>query len=155
MSAASKFYPFDRTNVFYNLQDWESMLGRIVESNPEAADSISQVLFEIVSTLQERGRFLETIDTVKLGLEWIFPYTSAYSLSFSLFLFEADGALGESEGLETLLTAALDRAYAKESTRAGESKKSLGAGKSRSRGEKAKPDRVKKSRNVKQRGVRD
>ncbi|HEY6328107.1 MAG TPA: hypothetical protein VI756_02135, partial [Blastocatellia bacterium] len=67
MSTASKFYPFDRTKVFYNLQDWEAMLGKIVESNPEAADSISQVLFEIVSTMQERKRFQETVNTVKLS----------------------------------------------------------------------------------------
>ena len=115
MSTASKFYPFDRTNVFYNLQDWQSMLGEIVESNPDAADSIGQVLYETISTLQAPRRLQETIDTLKLGLEWIFPYTSTHSMSFTLFLFEAEGVLKEPDSLETMLTAALERAHAKKS----------------------------------------
>ena len=32
MTTVSKFYPFDRTNVFYNLQDWQSKPREIVES---------------------------------------------------------------------------------------------------------------------------
>ena len=111
-----KFYPFDRTKVFYNQEDWRERLGKIVESNPEAADSIAQVLYEMISTLSEPGRVLETIDTLKLGLEWIFPYTSTRALSFTLFLFEAEGILKEPDNLETLLSAAIERAYAKAAT---------------------------------------
>jgi len=89
------------------------MLGEIVESNPEWADSIAQVLHKTMSTLQEADRVQETIDTLKLGLEWIFPYTSTHRLSFTLFLLEAEGVLKDSD---TLLGAALDRAYAKAAT---------------------------------------
>jgi len=116
MSTASKFYPFDRTKVFYNQEDWWARLGNIVESNPEAADSIAQVLYEMISTLSEPDRVLETIDTLKLGLEWIFPYTSTRALSFTLFLFEAEGVLKEPDTLETLLSAAIERANAKPAT---------------------------------------
>jgi len=124
-----KFYPFDRTKVFYNQEDWRARLGKIVESNPEAADSIAQVLYEMISTLSEPGRVQETIDTLKLGLEWIFPYTSTRALSFTLFLFEAEGILKEPDTLETLLDAALDRALAK-------AEASLGAQESRATGER-------------------
>jgi len=146
MSAASKFYPFDRTNVFYNLQDWEAMLGKIVELNPEAADSISQVMFEIIATAQARGRVQETIDTVKLGLEWIFPYTRTHQLAFTLFLFDAEDGLRESGGLEALLAAALEKAYAKESEKATQSKSSMGVGEPGSIRKRAKPLRDKKSK---------
>jgi len=77
------------------------------------ADSLAQVFYEIISTLQTADRIQETVDTVKLGLEWIFPYTSAHTMSFTLFLFEAEGVLKESDSLETLLSAALERAYAR------------------------------------------
>jgi len=60
-----------------------------------------------------RRTSLETIDTLKLGLEWIFPYTSTHWLSFTLFLFEAEGVLKEPDSLEALLSAALDGAHAR------------------------------------------
>ena len=50
---------------------------------------------------------------MKLGLEWIFPYTNTHSMSFTLFLFEAEGVLKEPDTLEKLLAAALDHAYAR------------------------------------------
>jgi hypothetical protein len=149
MSAASKFYPFDRTNVFYNLQDWQALLGEIVETNPEAADSVAQVLYETISTLQEPDRNQETIDTLKLGLEWIFPYTGTHKLFFSLFLYQAEGVLKAPDDLETLLTGALEKALAGQSPGAAESapekSRSRGVGESRNRGEaNPKPKRAKK-----------
>ena len=145
MNTASKFYPFDRTNVFYNLQDWQSMLGEIVESNPVAADSLGQVLYETISTLQESDRVLEAINTLKLGLEWIFPYTSTHTLSFTLFLFEAEGVLKEPDTLETLLTAALDRAYAKAETLTTEQ----GSKPDHTKPKRTKPDRPKRVKTAK------
>jgi len=114
MSTASTFHPFDRTNVLYNLQDWQSMLGEIVESNPAWADRLAQVMYETISTLQAPDRTQETIDTMKLGLEWIFSYTSTHALSFELFLYEAEGLLKETDCPEALIGGAMERAQAKE-----------------------------------------
>jgi len=92
---------------------WRARLGKIVESNPEWADSIAQVMYKTISTLQQADRVQETIDTLKLGLEWIFPYTSTHRLSSTLFLLEAEGVLKEPDTLETLLSAAIERTFAK------------------------------------------
>ena len=164
MSAASTFHPFDRTNVFYNLQDWQSMLGEIVESNPAWADRLAQVMYETITALQERDRTQETIDTLKLGLEWIFSYTSTHALSFELFLYEAEGLLKETDCPDSLIGRALERAKAKEigeltdqgieelaenGTRIRRMKTDLrGRSGSGSRGERnAKPKRKEKKRN--------
>jgi len=54
MSTASKFYPFDRTNVFYNLRDWQSGPREIVGSNPEWADSLAQAMYKTISKFYRR-----------------------------------------------------------------------------------------------------
>ncbi|MGH9760937.1 MAG: hypothetical protein ACREDR_35025 [Blastocatellia bacterium] len=94
MSITSNFYPYDKDNVFYDLETWESMLGPLLDKNPEGADSLALTLYKIVRVMSEGPAGIErTLNTLKLAMEWIFPYTTIHSLSFKYFRYYAECVL--------------------------------------------------------------
>lgn len=116
MSIASTFEPFDRENVFYDLETWASMFESIVKDNPSAADSLALLLYKIIRILSvgEGGIETETvINTLKLGVEWIYPFSAAHKKSFKLYLYYLECVLTPQDFPEDLLQGAIERAEAK------------------------------------------
>jgi hypothetical protein len=96
VSITSQFEPYDRFNVIHNTEEWDHFIGVIVKGNREAADSLGMVLFELLRAMSEGpDGFLRSLNTVKLGLERLFPFTTTHKSSFMLFLYELEGLLGE------------------------------------------------------------
>lgn len=113
MSVTSKFYPFDRQNVLFTLDQWKAMLEEVVEQDPLTADAIALTLFELIKALMKGPDPGErTINTLKLGIEWLFRRGSSYALSFTLYLYFLEGLLKESDLPEQLIGGAMDRAEA-------------------------------------------
>jgi hypothetical protein len=113
VSVASNFEPFDRENVFYDLETWQALFEGVAEGNPAVADSLAMVLFRVIRELSTRPEGVErTINTLKLGVEWLFQYTSAHEVSFKLFLYDLECVLVPSDSPKTLIGAAIERAEA-------------------------------------------
>src|SRR5258708_27927887 len=53
-----------------------------------------------------------TVNTVKLGMERVFPLTTAHRSSFTLFLYEMEGVLSIDDLPDNLIGAAIERAEA-------------------------------------------
>src|SRR5260370_28701765 len=94
MSIASRFEPFDRDKVFYDRETWEAMFEEALKSNPDAADPLAWLLYRVIRELDEgkKGR-KRVINTLKLGVEWVYGFTSAHKLSFQAFLYHIEGLL--------------------------------------------------------------
>jgi len=110
MSTASGFEPFDRGNVFYDRETWDAMFQESLKGDPAAADSLAWLLFRIVRELDERkkGR-RRVVNTMKLGLEWVYPYTQAHKLSFQGFLYYVEGLLLPGDFPEELMKGVIER----------------------------------------------
>jgi hypothetical protein len=114
MSVASTFEPFDRENVFYDLETWEGMFEPVVQDNPSAADSLALLLYKIIRVLSASDGGTETvINTLKLGVEWIYPFSAAHKVSFKLYLYYLECVLTPQDFPEELLKGAIERAEAK------------------------------------------
>jgi hypothetical protein len=118
MSIASTFEPFDRENVFYDLETWAAMFETVVKDNPSAADSLALLIYKIIRVLSvgEGGIESETvINTLKLGVEWIYPFSTAHKMSFKLYIYYLECVLTPQDFPEELLRGAIERAEAKAS----------------------------------------
>jgi len=114
MSVASTFEPFDREDVFYDLETWAGMFEPVVKDNPGAADSLALLLYKIIRVLSASDGGTETvINTLKLGVEWIYPFSAAHKVSFKLYLYYLECVLTPQDFPEELLQGAIERAEAK------------------------------------------
>jgi hypothetical protein len=123
MSIASNFEPFDREKVFYDLETWAGMFEPVVKDNPSAADSLALLLYKIIRILSvgEGGIETETvINTLKLGVEWIYPFSAAHKMSFKLYLYYLECVLTPQDFPEELLRGAIERAEEKATRLYGE-----------------------------------
>jgi hypothetical protein len=114
MSIASSFEPFDREDVFYDLETWAGMFEPVVKDNPGAADSLALLLYKIIRVLSTGEGGAETVvNTLKLGVEWIYPFSAAHKMSFKLYLYYLECVLTPQDFPEDLLRGAIERAEAK------------------------------------------
>jgi hypothetical protein len=92
------------------------MFETVVKDNPSAADSLALLLYKIIRILSvgEGGIETETvINTLKLGVEWIYPFSAAHKKSFELYLYYLECVLTPQDFPEELLQGAIERAEAK------------------------------------------
>jgi hypothetical protein len=116
MSITSTFEPFDRENVFYDLETWAGMFESLVKDNPSAADSLALLMYKIIRVLSVGEGVIETetvINTLKLGVEWVYPFSTAHKKSFKLYLYYLECVLTPQDFPEELLQGAIERAEAK------------------------------------------
>ncbi|HYL98811.1 MAG TPA: hypothetical protein VEZ90_07630 [Blastocatellia bacterium] len=110
MSITSSFYPYDKDNTFYDLETWQAMLGPLLEKNPEAADSLALAFYKVIRVMSEGpAGIVRALNTLKLAMEWIFPYTTTHNLSFKYFLYYVECMLTPRDYPESLLGGAIDR----------------------------------------------
>ncbi|HYM00675.1 MAG TPA: hypothetical protein VEZ90_17100 [Blastocatellia bacterium] len=111
MSVTSTFEPYDRNNVFHDSGEWDHFLESIVNGNRESADSLGLVLYKLLRGMSEGpDGFERTRNTLKLGMERLFPLTTTHNLSFTLFLYEMECLLIMDDSPRNLIGAAIDRA---------------------------------------------
>jgi len=108
MSTASQFEPFDRDKVFYDRERWEAMFQDSLRQNPCVADSLAWLLFRVIRELDQRKRG-RVINTLKLGVEWIYPFTRAYKMSFQGYLYYLEGLLVPGYFPEELMKGVIER----------------------------------------------
>ncbi|MGH9822421.1 MAG: hypothetical protein ACREDR_04120 [Blastocatellia bacterium] len=115
MIIASGFEPFDRDNVFYDLETWDAIFSDTIKNNPDAAYSLARLLYKIIKNIAEGKKGIDrTVNTLKLGVEWIYPYTDAHKTSFQAFLFDLQGLMLSGDFPVELMKGAIDRAIASE-----------------------------------------
>ena len=109
MSIASRFEPFDRDNVFYDRETWEAMLHDELKANSGVADSLALVLYRIIREL-DQGKKGRATNTLKLGVEWLYEYSEARSVSFKAYLYYLEGMLLSPFSVEAILKPAIEEA---------------------------------------------
>jgi hypothetical protein len=62
------------------------MFQESLSADPSVADSLAWLLYRVIRDLNQRRRG-RVINTLKLGVEWIYPFTRAHKLSFPPRLF--------------------------------------------------------------------
>ncbi|HKV40547.1 MAG TPA: hypothetical protein VJX67_15145 [Blastocatellia bacterium] len=113
MSIASSFYPFDRENVVYAPEDWLELLGDFAERNPERAGAMALLFSEIIRAVRGGPAGIERgVNTLKVGLEHLFPLTREGELCFRLFLYQLEGFIGGNDWTPQLIGGAIERAEA-------------------------------------------
>ena len=108
MSIASQFEPFDRDKVFYDRETWEAMFQESLQQNPCVADSLAWLLYRVIRELDQRKRG-RVVNTLKLGVEWIYPFTRAHKLSFQGYLYYLEGLLVPGDFPEELMNGVIER----------------------------------------------
>jgi len=108
MSIASQFEPFDRDKVFYDRETWEAMFEESLRQSPGAADSVAWLLYRVIRELDE-GKKVRVVNTLKLGVEWIYQFTQAHKLSFQGYLYYLEGLLVPGEMPEELMRDVIER----------------------------------------------
>src|SRR5215831_12809090 len=108
MSTASQFEPFDKDRVFYDRETWEAMFHESLRADPSVADSLAWLLYRVIRELDERNRG-RVINTLKLGIEWIYPFTRAHKLSFQGYLYYLEGLLVPGDFPEELMKGVIER----------------------------------------------
>ena len=100
--------------MFINLETWEAMLQDLVEGNPEGAGCLSLVFYWMIRRLVEGGpaAIEPTINSVKIGLEWLFHHSSAHEACFKLFLYDLQEVLDTEDQPTNLIGAAIKRGEA-------------------------------------------
>ncbi|HEY6330819.1 MAG TPA: hypothetical protein VI756_15920 [Blastocatellia bacterium] len=131
MTVASRFWSFDRENVFYDTEAWRAILDPILSCNPEAVESTAWLFYEIIAQLEggENGS-VRVINTLKLGLECIYQYTDLYHLSFQAYLYSLEGLIAPRDRPDQIIFGLVDEAEALAAT---EDRRSNRAGKPRRR----------------------
>ncbi|HEY6331144.1 MAG TPA: hypothetical protein VI756_17585, partial [Blastocatellia bacterium] len=148
MSMAASFYPFDRDNVVYAPENWLELLGDFAERNPERAGAMALLFSEIIRAVRGGPAGIERgVNTLKTGLERLFPLTHEGELSFRLFLYQLEGVVNGDDWPPQLIGGAVERAEA-------QAKKSFGAdfGRLDAKRERAKrrmPDQKRKGTSLK------
>ncbi|HEY6331224.1 MAG TPA: hypothetical protein VI756_17995, partial [Blastocatellia bacterium] len=88
----------------------QSMIGPLLENNPEGADSLALAFYKTIRVMSKGpGGIERSLNSLKLAMEWIFPYTSTHSLSFKYFLYHMGCVLTPSDWPETLLAGPIER----------------------------------------------
>jgi len=103
--------PFDRDDVFCNLATWEMMFADGLMDNPDVADSLAWLLCEIIRESENSKKARPRIvNTLKLGLEFVYPYTHAGRLSYEAYLYCVSGLLAPGDVLQDILKSVISRA---------------------------------------------
>ncbi|MGH9829301.1 MAG: hypothetical protein ACREDR_39280 [Blastocatellia bacterium] len=111
MSVTSRFEPYDRDNVFHDSEEWDHFLDCIVNGNRASADSLGLVLYKLLRVMSEGPEGIErTRNTLKLGMERLFPLTTTHNSSFTLFLYEMECVLTGNDSPRNLIGGAIERA---------------------------------------------
>ena len=111
MTIASKFEEFDRNNVVYDVETFEVMFQDGLKYNPHAAESLAFLMFKMVTEITSGPEGLQrVINTLKLGVQWVYPYTQAHKMSFRAYLYHLGGLLLVPDYPETVAQRAIDRA---------------------------------------------
>jgi hypothetical protein len=108
MSIASQFEPFDRDQVFYDRETWEAMFEDSLRASPGAADSLAWLLYRVIREL-DQGKKGRVVNTLKLGVEWIYVFTRAHKLSFQGYLYYLEGLLVPGDMPEELMKGVIER----------------------------------------------
>jgi len=108
MSTAAQFEPFDRGKVFYDRETWEAMFQESLRADPSAADSLAWLLYRVIRELDQRKKE-RVINTLKLGVEWIYPFTRAHRMSFQGYLYYLEGLLVPGDFPEGLMKGVIER----------------------------------------------
>src|SRR5215469_16302539 len=108
MSMAAQFEPFDREKVFYDRETWEAMFQESLRADACVADSLAWVLYRVIRELDQRKKG-RVINTLKLGVEWIYPFTRAHKLSFQGYLYYLEGLLVPGDFPEELMKGVIER----------------------------------------------
>jgi len=111
MSIASGFEEFDRNNVVYDVETFEVMFQDGLKYNPHTAESLAFLMFKLVTEITSGSEGVEkAINTLKLGVQWVYPYTQAHKMSFRAYLYHLGGLLLVQDYPETVAQRAIDRA---------------------------------------------
>ena len=108
MSMAAQFEPFDREKVFYDRETWEAMFQESLRADACVADSLAWLLYRVIRELDQRKKG-RVINTLKLGVEWIYPFTRAHRMSFQGYLYYLEGLLVPGDFPEELMKGVIER----------------------------------------------
>ena len=130
MSIASQFEPFDRDKVFYDRETWEAMFEDSLKQNPSVADSLAWLLYRVIREL-DQGKKGRVVNTLKLGVEWIYLFTQSHKISFHGYLYYLEGLLVPGDMPEELMKGVIERGedQAREIAEAERSERRRGKGK--------------------------
>jgi len=104
---------FDLENVFCDRDDWDYLFPDTIKNDPAAADSLARLLYETLRSLREGTSGVErTVNTLRLGLACLYPYTTAGRMSFQAFLYDLESLTPTSELPAELLRRTAERAGA-------------------------------------------
>ena len=84
------------------------MFQESLSANPCVADSLAWLLYRVIRELDQRNKG-RVINTLKLGVEWVYPFTQAHKLSFQGYLYYLEGLLVPGDFPEELMKSVIER----------------------------------------------
>jgi len=111
MSIAAKFSGFDRKKLLWPHQVWPDVFEDVVKDNPEFAEALAHLRFNMLEPVIKRPGDIEKLcNTLKDGIEWVYPYTGAHKAAFKAYLLKLERMMAIEDNPEHLMNQAIARA---------------------------------------------
>jgi len=111
MSIAAKFNRFDRKKLLWPHEVWPDVFGDAVKDNPEFADALAHLMFNLLEPMVKRPGDIEKVcNTLKECIEWVYPYTRAHKAAFKAYLMKLERMMEVEDNPEDLMNQAIARA---------------------------------------------
>jgi len=111
MSIAAKFNGFDRKKLLWPHEVCPDVFGDVVKDNPDFAEALAHLMFNLLEPIVKRpGEIEKLCNTLKDGIEWVYPYTGAHRAAFKAYLMKLERMMAVEDNPEDLMKQAMERA---------------------------------------------
>lgn len=111
MSIAAKFSGFNRKRLLGPHEVWPDVFEDVVKDNPEFAEALAHLMFNMLEPVIKRPGDIEKLcNTLKDGIEWIYPCTGAPRAAFKAYLLKLERMMAIEDNPEDLMNQAIARA---------------------------------------------
>ncbi|MGH9822211.1 MAG: hypothetical protein ACREDR_02970 [Blastocatellia bacterium] len=105
MIPPSEFEPFDKNNVLFSEDTWETLFGETLKARPAASHALGLLLYDLLNAISDGDKSTEkVINTLKSGIEWLYRHSPVSGAAFVAFLHYLDGTLPDVAAFDRLLT---------------------------------------------------
>ena len=111
MSITSEFDRFERKKLLWPHQVWPDVFEDSLRNDPELASALAHLMFNMLEAAARGEKEIEKLrNTLKDGIEWIYPFTGAHKAAFKAYLLQLERKMAVEDNPETLMRQAIARA---------------------------------------------
>src|SRR5215831_13201450 len=120
MSITSEFDRFERKKLLWPHEVWPDVFEDSLRKDPELASALAHLMFNMLEAAAKGEKEIEKLrNTLKDGIEWIYPFTGAHKAAFKAYLLQLERKMAVEDNPETLMNHAISRALTRRKQSSG------------------------------------